>query len=93
MWHDKEVWGEIEHDGVAWGCLGGVTKRERRDEFRERALCAVGKRTCPWRIERLRREVETLYKICADDVELSSIIKQCTNGSAFVIKRSVLELI
>ena len=93
MWHDKEVWGEVEHDGVACGCLGGITKRKRRDEFCERALGAVGKRTCLWRIEWLCGEIKALYEICADDVELSSIIKQCANGSAFVIKRSVLELI
>ena len=93
MWYDKEVWCEVEHDGVACGCLGGVTKRKRRDEFSEGALSAVGKRACPWRIKRLRREIETLYEVCADDVELSSIIKQRTDGSAFVIKRSVLELI
>ena len=93
MWHDKEVWGKIKHDGVACGCLGGITKRERRDEFRERALGAVGKRTCPWRVERLRGKIETLYEVCADDVELSSIIKQCTYGGAFVVERSVFELI
>ena len=52
--HDKEVWGEIKHDGVACGCLSWVTKRKRRDEFGEGALCTVGKRACPWRIERLR---------------------------------------
>ena len=93
MWHDKEVWGEVKHDGVACGCLSGIAERKRRDEFRESALGTVGKRTCPWRIKWLRREIETLYEICADDVELGSIIKQRTYGSAFVIKRGVLELI
>ena len=93
MWHDKKVWGEVKHDGVACGCLSGITKRKRRNEFSESALCAVRKRTCPWRVKRLRREIETLDEVCADDVELGSIIKQRTDGSAFVIKRSVFELI
>ena len=56
-------------------------------------LCVVGKRTCPRRVKGLGGEVEALYKVSADDVELSSIIKQCTDRIAFMVERGVFELI